>query len=268
MSRSRDKRKLCAWIAAVVLMQAATMFATVSAAGDGDDQWEFEATIYMWTPEIDTTTQGGSDVSLSFNDIYKNLDAVFMGAFGGRKDKWSFLLDEVYMELSDSEGASRTLMNLGATVKVDLDLTLKSSITTLAGGYNLVNEDGLLLDVIGGARYAWMEVDAKLKASSSGGPLAGVSRKVKESDSDGNWDAIVGARGRYSFNDNWYLPYYVDAGGGQSDYTWQALAGVGYGFGWGDVTVTYRYLDYDFGSDYLVKDMTVKGPVFGATFRF
>jgi hypothetical protein len=267
MSRSSNIRKIFAWIAAGALLQAASIFGTAAAAST-DDQWEFEATIYFWGPEIDATTEGGSDAHLSLNDILNNLDFTFMGSFAGRKDKWSFLVDEVYMELSDSEGASRTLVNLGATLKVDLNLNLKSSITTLAGGYNLVNEDGLLLDAIGGARYTWMEVKSKLKASSTGGPLSGVAAKVRESDSDGNWAAIVGARGRYSFNDNWYLPFYVDAGGGQSDYTYQALAGVGYGFGWGDASLTYRYLDYDFGSDYLVKDMTIKGPVLGATFRF
>jgi hypothetical protein len=268
MSRSGNIRKPFAWIAAGVLLQASGMFATLAAASDADDQWEFDATIYLWTPDIDTTTQGGSDASLSFNEIYKNLDGVFMGSFGGRKDKWSFLVDEVYMELSDSEGASSTEQVSGTTRNLDLDLTLKSSITTLAAGYNLVDEDGLLLDVIGGARYTWMEVKVKLKLNRTGGPLAPVSRRLKESDSDGNWDAIVGARGRYSIDDNWFLPYYADVGSGQSDLTWQALAGVGYKFGWGDVTATYRYLDYDFDSDYLVKDLTVKGPVFGATFRF
>ena len=267
MGRSSNTRKPFAWVAAGVLLQAMSMSGTAAAANEADDQWEFEATIYMWTPEIDATTQGGTDLNLSFNDIYKNLDFTFMGAFTGRKDKWSFLVDEVYMDLSDSDSASRTLVDLGATLKLDLDVSLKSSITTIAGGYNLVNQDGLLLDVIGGARYVWMEVDVKLKGKTVGLSPEG-SRKVKENESDGNWDAIVGAKGRYSIDDNWYLPYYADVGGGQSDLTWQALAGVGYQFGWGDVTATYRYLDYDFDSDYLVKDLTVKGPVFGATFRF
>jgi len=266
--RARSNRKLLAGITAGVLLQATVMCTAVGAASDSDDQWEFEATIYLWAPEIDTTTQGGADASLSFDDILDHLDYTFMGNVGARKGKWSFLVDEVFMQLSENDGASRTVEITGATRNLKLDLKLKSSITTLAAGYNLVDEDGLLLDAIGGARYTWMEVEVKLDLDRTGGPLDPISRSLKENKSDGNWDAIVGARGRYSIDDHWYLPYYADVGGGQSDLTWQALAGVGYGFGWGDVTATYRYLDYDFDSDYVVKDMTVKGPVFGATWRF
>jgi len=268
VSRAKSNRKLFAWITAGVLLQAATMFATAGAAGDSDDQWQFDATIYLWTPQIDTTTQNGADASLSFDDILDHLDFTFMGNVGGRKGKWSFLVDEVFMQLSDNQGITRTVEISGASRNLDLDLKLKSSITTLAAGYNLVDADGLLLDAIGGARYTWMEVKVKVDLDRIGGPLPPVSRSLDEKHSDGNWDAIVGARGRYNIDDSWYLPYYADVGGGQSDLTWQALAGIGYRFGWGDATVAYRYLDYDFDSDYVVKDLTVKGPVFGATWRF
>jgi len=261
-------RKLFAWISAVILLQAATLFATAGAADGSDDEWVFDATIYMWTPDIDSKTQGGADADLSFNEIYKNLDMTFMGSFAGRKDKWSFLVDEVYMKLSDSSGASDTVEIVGATRKLDLDLELKSSITTLAAGYNLIDRDGLLLDVIGGARYTWMQVKVKLDLNVKGGPLEPFSRKLEEKHSEGVWDGIVGVKGRYSITDAWFLPYYADAGGGQSEHTWQALAGVGYQFGWGAATVTYRYLDYNFDSDYPLKEMTVKGPVFGVTARF
>jgi hypothetical protein len=267
MSLLPDFRKPFAWIAAVVLLQATTVFVTVAAASGGDDQWEFEATLYLWTPDIDTTTQSGTDANISFNDIYKNLDMTFMGNFGGRKDKWSFLVDEVYMKISDSDSGSFKGPILGASWDLDLDVSLKSSITTLTGGYNIYDEGGTIFDVIAGARYTWVEIDAQLKANSAG-LLPAVSRKLNESDSDGVWDGVVGAKGHYAINENWYLPYYADVGTGQSDLTWQALAGVGYKFGWGDVTAAYRYLDYEFDSDYLVKDMTVKGPVFGATWRF
>ena len=63
MSKARSNRKLLAGITAGVLLQATVMCTAVGAASDSDDQWEFEATIYLWTPEIDTTTQGGADAT-------------------------------------------------------------------------------------------------------------------------------------------------------------------------------------------------------------
>ena len=78
----------------------------------------------------------------------------------------------------------------------------------------------------------------------------------------------MGVRGRVNLDDHWYLPYYADIGTGDSDSTWQALAGVGYTFKWGDVLLAYRYLDYNFKSDFLLKDATMKGPALGARFRF
>ena len=67
---------------------------------------------------------------------------------------------------------------------------------------------------------------------------------------------------------NWYLPYYADVGTGGSQSTWQALAGVGYQFKWGDVLLAYRYLDYNFDSDFLLDDINMSGPALGARFRF
>ena len=44
----------------------------------------------------------------------------------------------------------------------------------------------------------------------------------------------------------WYTPYYADVGPGSSNWTWQALLGVGYAFDWGDINLSIRSLSYDF----------------------
>jgi hypothetical protein len=64
------------------------------------------------------------------------------------------------------------------------------------------------------------------------------------------------------------LPYHLDVGTGNSDLTYQALAGVAYGFRWGNLSLTYRYLFYDEGDGGMVKDFSLGGPVLGAGFRF
>ena len=46
------------------------------------------------------------------------------------------------------------------------------------------------------------------------------------------------------------LAYKRDVGAGNSDLTYQALAGVAYGFRWGNLSLTYRYLFYDEGDEH------------------
>ena len=268
MTGSSNTSRLLAAIAAAVLLQLTLLLATAAAASEADEEWEFELTPYLWTPDISGKTPDGTDIDLSFNQIYKNLDMVFMGAFVARQDKWSYLVDTVYMDISDSDeaGDNREVIG-GISTNLKVDVAMKASITTLAAGYNLVNEDGMMLDVIGGARYNWIEVDLKLDGRVTGLPME-IRRKINEKDSDGVWDGIVGARGNYQFADSWYVPYYADVGAGESDLTYQALAGVGYKFDWGEIAATYRYLYYDFDSHYLLDDVTIKGPLFSATFRF
>ena len=81
------------------------------------------------------------------------------------------------------------------------------------------------------------------------------------------YDAVVGLRGAYNINENWFIPYAFDIGGGDSDLTWQALTSLGYRFDWGDVLLTYRYIHYD-KSDGLVEDFDLYGPKIGVVFHF
>jgi hypothetical protein len=79
---------------------------------------------------------------------------------------------------------------------------------------------------------------------------------------------VVGVKGRANLSGDWFLPFYLDVGTGDSDLTWQALAGVGYRFDWGDVSLTYRYLKWDLGSSSPIDDISFGGPQLTATFRF
>ena len=68
--------------------------------------------------------------------------------------------------------------------------------------------------------------------------------------------------------DNWYAPYYLDVGTGDSDFTWQIAAGVGYRFDWGEVNLRYRYMDWDFKSGSALDNLNHRGPQLGARFYF
>jgi len=66
----------------------------------------------------------------------------------------------------------------------------------------------------------------------------------------------------------WYLPFYGDVGTGDSDLTWQVLAGIGYKFKWFDVVAAYRYLDWDFDDNPAIDDLNFSGPIVGIKFVF
>ncbi len=90
----------------------------------------------------------------------------------------------------------------------------------------------------------------------------------KESESGSRWDALVGVRAQYDFSDRWYIPYYADVGTGESDYVVDLLGGVGYRFQRLDLLAGWRYMKYDFGDDWVMKTMTINGPLVGVEFSF
>lgn len=85
----------------------------------------------------------------------------------------------------------------------------------------------------------------------------------KSSPSESNWDGVVGVRGNYCLTDKWFLPYSVNAGTCQFDFTWDGLAALGYRFKKLDAVAGWRYLYYDLGSDTALKALNANGPFAG-----
>ena len=129
--------------------------------------------------------------------------------------------------------------------------------------YTVSETNKYKLGVVAGARYLWIEAQLHLKTNP---PLPPGSRNAKDSGSV--WDGIVGVTGHMALSDKWYLQGYADIGTGNSDYTWQALAGFGYRFKRVDAAVGYRYLTYEFDSDEAFENLTVHGPIVGVRFGF
>jgi len=230
-----------------------------------DDEWHSRLTLYLWLPDLETemstdVSSGGGTVTAK--TLLEALDFAFMGAFELGRGKWSGLVDLIYLDLSDE--ADSILERPGDRLKTEIDVSLTGWQVGLYGTYEALNSDGWKLDLLGGARY--LKVEPELNLDASLGPL-GVSRKV--SVSKDYWDGVVGLRGRYQFNDNWYMPFHADVGAGDSDLTYQLILGVGYQFDWGQLVGVYRYLDWDFGSgDNQIEGLTFSGPAVGVQFNF
>lgn len=253
-----------------VALSIAPLAAQATDAG-ADDEWRFNGSLYLWGAGVEGSKASrfgapSSDFDLSFDSVISNLNMAFMGAFEARKAKWSLLADVIYLNVGADKGANVPVPlapGSGAAVKVDADLKVKVWLLNLIAGYNVWDTERGTLDAVAGARYADVKLDFGVGINA-----LGLSPRIDLSPSTSVWDAVIGVKGHVDLNQRWFVPYYLDVGTGESDFTWQALAGLGYRFDWGDVSLTYRHIDWRFGSDSEIEDFRLSGPLLAATFHF
>ena len=146
---------------------------SVQAAQPAGDEWRFSLMPYLWLPTIDGTFKfqgraGGSpevDVKANPGDYLSDVEMALMLAFEARKGKWLVYSDVTYMKMGDNTSSVRSVnFNPGlppnpvsTTLNTGTQTDLYATIWTVAGGYNLVQDPKLSLDVIGGARYLWLK---------------------------------------------------------------------------------------------------------------
>ena len=253
-----------------LLLLASAVPANGQSTGAQSGSWQYEFTPYLWASGMKGDVQAGNlpriDVDMSFSDIVDVLDFGIMGAFEARKGRWGLLFDAIYMKVSDSATASRTGPGpVGATLTVDADATMKQTMLAGALAYRAV-EGRSPVDVIGGLRYAKIDVSANINASLFG--LTGVAAR----DGDKDWvDPYVGVRIQHPLAERWALVGYADYGGFGvgSDSTWQLALGVNYDFSKSiSAKFGYRYLSVDYDKSGFVYDMKTQGVYLGVGIRF
>lgn len=276
-TRSTFFRRHACSVAIVVLFSTLAPAGVMAQSGSGSWDWRF--TIYGWLPTLEADTQlpsgaGGPTIEIDADTLLDNLDMTFMAALQGRKGNWGFFTDVIYLD----EGASGTLQRevtvggtpIPADVTLDLRMDLKSWVWTLAPTYTISQSDRHVTDTFLGFRM--LDVDTEFDWTFNGdiGPLQLPGRDGFTTASDTNWDAVLGVKGhtRLGSSRKWVLPYHFDIGAGDSDFTWQAMAGLGYQFNWGTAVVVYRYLDYDLDSGGTLTELTFGGPMIGASFAW
>lgn len=228
------------------------------------NKWEFDATIYLWATDIGGSTSPSSELlpggsfDIEVDDIIDNLNMTFMGGVVARKNRWSIITDVIFLGV-DNDKDSTIPTSLGVPASASVGMDIDTWILGAEVGYDVVNADKGELAIVGGLRYATMDVDVTIGIQ---------GQQVAQSQSEDLLDGVVGVRGRINLNENWYLPYYADIGAGDSDLTWQALAGIGYQFGWGDIKLVYRYLGYEMEDENLLQDLDISGFALGFTYRF
>ncbi len=140
---------------------------------------------------------------------------------------------------------------------------------TLAGTYTAIETPSYQLDVLAGTRLLKMDTTLSWRLNGNLGSLA-VARTGANTAKPDWWDAIVGVRGRARLGEGgkWFVPYYADIGTGQSDLTWQAMAGVGYTFSWGESSASTATSNTSFDSSKALQDISFTGPAIAVGFRW
>ena len=251
-----QSNKLVVWLAFLCSLLLVT---AVSA-----DDWGYDLEVYGWLPIIQVENEDGHKSEITRDDILDDLDLFGFSFIRAHKGKWSLSSDFVYFKISDKAGVP-LVPGLPDLAELD-EAGMQAWVIRPALGYTVHETDKQSVELYAGGRYLWIEIDATIDIN----PLVpgDPSKSKKESPSDSNWDGIVGARGYYELDDKWFIPYSVNAGTGQSDFTWEVQGALGYRFKNLDAVAGWRYLYYDIGSDTLLKTLDVNGPFVGAMFHW
>ncbi|WP_223296718.1 hypothetical protein [Thiorhodovibrio frisius] len=267
---------------AVFGLLASSITATAADAVDPfDGDWHFTLTPYLWLPNLNGTLNGkapGANLNLSDfnikteigpNDYLQNLKFGAMATGEVRKGEWSAFTDIIYIDFGRQNSRARDITGPDGlpltNISVKANTSLSATLWTLGGARTLIHNSNGNLDLLAGFRYAGIESELKFDTLSTRG-LLDTSRDKPRALTE--WDGIIGVKGQIRFGDgHWTMPYYLDVGTGSSNWTWQALVGLGYAFDWGEVNLSIRSLSYDF-NDKRDADLRMTGPALGVTFRW
>ncbi len=266
-------------VSLLIVALTLTLFApAVSAEEKAKEKsdWEFQVAPYMWfiSTSGDVTVKGQkSDLDLSFDDIWDELNIAAMLAFNARNGRWGFYGDIIYANLGDSDVE-------GPLGFVKIDPTIKLAWLT-AGGFYRLGSWGLseaaakkaptvTMDVFAGARYTYLDIELDFKNVPQ--PTAS---------GDKHWvDPLVGSRVILDLTQRWAISLDGSIGGFGvgSDFAWDAAGLIGYRFPlfskennaalFGGYRA--RYQDYTDGSgdDEFKWDVTLHGPILGMSIGF
>jgi hypothetical protein len=220
---------------AATLFGVAVLLSGAAAAQMGPDDWQFRAMIYGYLPTIDGSTKfpagTGSDVSVNANQIIGHLKFTFMGSLEAQKGRWGAFTDVLYLNVGGSKSGTRDLtiggVELPAGITANASLDIKGTVWTLAGNYRVLATPESSFDAFAGARLLSVKERLGWEFSANIGPIVGPGQAGSSEAKLDNWDGIVGVKGRFNFGPSreWFVPYYVDVGTGDSRLTWQGIAG-------------------------------------------
>ena len=273
-------------ISSRTLIVAACMmgFAASPAKADNPDYWDgdWHGSIqpYGWLPGISASARyqlpdnGGTVEQKSDKNIFDYLSGALMVDGTLRKGNWGLYGDLDWVKFTGEKGRFTNIggTRIGANANLDTEWGVKGGMVNLAGLYSMAHGQQGFIDLLFGMRYLWIKgnLDWNFNLTGNGGRVD-IANSGHLNNQTHVTDAIIGIRGRWSpFADsNWFFPYYVDVGAGDSDHTYEAMIGVAYGFHWGDIALNYRDVEYkESDSNKFLKKLELSGPALSFTWHF
>ncbi len=231
---------------------------TSAPQGTPTDEWQFQLTPYLWIASISGRAGIGNlviDTDISLTDADVELNFGFMATFEARKNRFVFLTDLQYSNLSTERGNPGPLFSSSRA-------SFKTFILDPEIGYRVLdNGEGAFLDVVGGIRYWHLNGTIDFRAGIL--PAAQASRSR-------SWvDAVSGLRGKAALGKRFFVTGKADLGAGGSDFTYQLFGGVGVNLGEHIALIGgYRDLNVDYNKDGFLFDMSLHGPILGFGIKF
>jgi hypothetical protein len=255
--------------AAVFVSQTASAQAVADASPipKVSDEWRFEVTPYLWGTGIRGTVNLNNgfakSADMSTSNVLSNLKSGGMIAAEAHKGNWGIMGDFISATLQNS--GSVPVRTESGRATIGNTVTVQQTILTGALTYTLANTKDAYVDALLGVRA--IDITATLDLNVDG---TRIERSISKKTS--TVDPIIGAKGRYRIADStWYIPFYGDigSGGGTTNVTWQAMAGIGKTFNKVvDASLTYRALYYDMKDSGVLQKTTMLGPQVAVTFKF
>ena len=231
-------------------------------SGNPSDKWEFLVEPYGWLPDVTVEDKTGEEFKLKLHDLLDGAEFAYEVTLGARKNKWTFFLDTIYMDLSWDDHGTANL--IGQPVRTDVRIDMQVWYVTLVASYAFFETNKTRLEALFGFQFLYEDIGFTFDVGPSGESI--------ETDFNA-LDGLVGLRGATSLSEKWYLSYYGSIGTGESDLVWNALLGVNRKFR--DVTAFagWRHADFemDKGSSSggeLINGQYATGPVLGVKWIF
>ncbi len=226
-----------------------------------DEGWTIRITPYLWATGLKGAVGIDErvdpiDVDASFSDVLDNLDMALMIVGDARKDRFSLIGDVQYLSLSTDDGTPGPLFS-------GFEMDAQMLVLTMMGGYAVVDEPNVRVELLGGLRFWDVDTDIDLTP----GIAAGRSLHGGES-----WlDPTVGVRAIVPFSDDFSARLMGTVGGfgAGSDSSWEILASISYQINETiAISAGYRHLEIDYEEGGFVWDVQFSGPMAGLTFTF
>lgn len=269
MFRKLIKKAATVFLLGTVFSASAVLADETSPIPTLSDGFRFSITPYLWAAGIaGDLDHDGKHVHthISSDKVLSNLAVGAMLDGEVHYGRWGLYGNGVFAKLSNVGSTSRGKDGVSLDVNSNTDAWL--GLYTVAGTYTVYASKSIYLDVLAGARFLNLNSKVQLDVSIENTSYKGDRTLYSSLHTS---DAIAGVKGRFRLGESsWYVPIYLDAGGGSAiaKVTSQQALGVGYAFKGADVALFYTNIYYSLSNGNMSSYINMSGPAIAATFRF